>query len=114
MLSWVLVGAAEAEVTPGLGMGVTGLGGPSGTRLGLPGCGGGHKEAEDEEEEEEVVVADSPSFGEAMFVLREQWMGSLEEDVELQSVNRTGGGYCVWEEKGKSGEGWGCVSLRAC
>lgn len=72
MLSWVLEGAAEADVTPGLGVGVTGLGGPSGTRLGLPGCGGGHREAEEDEEEEEVVVADSPSLGEAMCVLCEQ------------------------------------------
>lgn len=67
MLSWVLEGAPEADDTPGLGVGVTGLGGPSGTRLGLPGCGGGHREAEEEEEEEEVVVvADSPSLGEAI------------------------------------------------
>lgn len=85
MLSWALDGAAEADVTPGLGVGVTGLGGPSGTRLGLPGCGGGHKEAEDDEEEEEVVVvADNPNLGEAMCALREGWMRALAEDVELQ------------------------------
>ena len=77
MLSCVLTGAAEADVTPGLGIGVTGLGGPSGTRLGLPGCGGGHSKAEDDEGEEEVVVADSPSFGEAMCVLWEDWMKAL-------------------------------------
>lgn len=88
MLSWALEGAAEADVTPGLGVGVTGLGGPSGTRLGLPGCGGGHKEAEDEEEEEEVVVvADSPSLGEAICALREEWMRALAEDRVLQSEN---------------------------
>lgn len=70
MLSWVLDGAVEADITPGLGMGVTGLGGPSGTRLGLPGCGGGHRDVEDEEEDEEVeVVAESPNFGEAISVL---------------------------------------------
>ncbi|TNN53608.1 hypothetical protein EYF80_036182 [Liparis tanakae] len=81
MLSWALEGAAEADVTPGLGVGVTGLGGPSGTRLGLPGCGGGHNEAEDEEEEEEVVVvADSPNFGEAMCSLREEWARALADD----------------------------------
>lgn len=85
MLSWAREGAAEADVTPGLGVGVTGLGGPSGTRLGLPGCGGGHKEAEDEDEEEEVVVvADSPNFGEAMRSLREGWMRALADDVDLQ------------------------------
>lgn len=67
-------------------MGVTGLGGPSGTRLGLPGCGGGHKEAEDDEEEEEVVVvADRPNLGEAM-------MRELVEDVGLQSDSRRAGG----------------------
>lgn len=70
MLNWVLDGAVEADITPGLGIGVTGLGGPSGTRLGLPGCGGGHMDAEDEEEDEEVeVVAESPNFGEAISVL---------------------------------------------
>ena len=85
MLSWALDGAAEADDTPGLGLGVTGLGGPSGTRLGLPGCGGGHREAEDDEEEEEVVVvADSPSFGEAMCALREGRMTALAEEVGLQ------------------------------
>lgn len=85
MLSWALEGAAVAEVTPGLGVGVTGLGGPSGTRLGLPGCGGGHREAEDDDEEEEVVVvADSPNLGEAMCVLLEGWMRALAEDVVLQ------------------------------
>lgn len=85
MLSWALDGAAEADVTPGLGLGVTGLGGPSGTRLGLPGCGGGHREAEDDEEEEElVVVADSPNLGEAICALREEWPTKLAEDVELQ------------------------------
>ena len=86
MLSWALEGAAEAEVTPGLGIGVTGLGGPSGTRLGLPGCGGGHREAEDDEEEEEVVVvvADSPNLGEAMCALREGGLRALAEDVGLQ------------------------------
>ena len=74
MLSWVLTGAVEADVTPGLGVGVTGLGGPSGTRLGLPGCGGGHREAEDDEEEEDVVVvADSPNLGEAMYALLKEW-----------------------------------------
>lgn len=73
MLNWVLDGAVEADITPGLGMGVTGLGGPSGTRLGLPGCGGGHRDAEDEEEDEEVeVVAESPNFGEAMSALRDR------------------------------------------
>lgn len=66
-------------------MGVTGLGGPSGTRLGLPGCGGGHSEAEDDEEEEEVVVADNPNFGEAMCVFREGWLRALVEDDGLQS-----------------------------
>lgn len=85
MLSWALEGADEAEVTPGLGVGVTGLGGPSGTRLGLPGCGGGHREAEEEEEEEELVVADSPSFGEAMCLFREGSMRALADDVDLQS-----------------------------
>lgn len=85
MLSWALDGTADADVTPGLGVGVTGLGGPSGTRLGLPGCGGGHREAEDDEEEEEVVVvADSPNLGEAMCVLWEGWIRALAEDVGLQ------------------------------
>lgn len=70
MLNWVLDGTVEADMTPGLGMGVTGLGGPSGTRLGLPGCGGGHRDAEDEEDDEDVeVVAESPNFGEAISVL---------------------------------------------
>lgn len=70
MLNWVLDGGVEADITPGLGMGVTGLGGPSGTRLGLPGCGGGHRDEEDEEEDEGVeVVAESPNFGEAISVL---------------------------------------------
>lgn len=83
MLSWALEGAAEADVTPGLGLGVTGLGGPSGTRLGLPGCGGGHREEEEDEEEEElVVVTDTPSLGEAMWV---KWLRSLVETVGLQS-----------------------------
>lgn len=63
MLRWARGGAAEAA--PGLGEGVTGLGGPSGTGLGLPGWGGGQREAE-EEDEEVVVVADTPSLGEAM------------------------------------------------
>lgn len=95
MLSWVLEGAAEADVTPGLGIGVTGLGGPSGTRLGLPGCGGGQREAEEEEEEEEVVVvAESPNLGEAICA---GWMRALARDVELQPDSRTAGGYCVWE-----------------
>lgn len=86
MLSWAREGAAEADVTPGLGVGVTGLGGPSGTRLGLPGCGGGHRDADDDEEEEEVVVvADSPSLGEAMCALREEWMRALAEDAILQT-----------------------------
>lgn len=72
-------------------MGVTGLGGPSGTRLGLPGCGGGHSEAEDEEEEEEVVVvADSPNLGEAMCALREGW---VVEDVGLQPDSWRAGGF---------------------
>lgn len=71
-------------------MGVTGLGGPSGTRLGLPGCGGGHREAEDDDEEEEVVVvADSPNLGEAMCALRAGWLSALVEDVGL--CRRTGG-----------------------
>uniref|UniRef100_A0AAV2JXT3 Uncharacterized protein n=1 Tax=Knipowitschia caucasica TaxID=637954 RepID=A0AAV2JXT3_KNICA len=67
MLSCIRGGAAAAEVTPGLGTGVTGLGGPSGTWLGLPGCNGGHKEAHGDDEEE-VVVADSPNLGEAIFI----------------------------------------------
>lgn len=93
MLSWALDGAVEADVTPGLGVGVTGLGGPSGTRLGLPGCGGGHRDADDDEEEEGVVVvADSPNFGEAMCALREGWMRALVEDVGLQSDCRRAGG----------------------
>ena len=92
MLNWALDGAAEADVTPGLGVGVTGLGGPSGTRLGLPGCGGGHREAEDDEEEEEfVVVADSPSLGEAMCALREEWVRELAEDVGLQPDSSSAG-----------------------
>lgn len=70
-------------MTPGLGVGVTGLGGPSGTRLGLPGCGGGHREAEEDEEEEEVVVvADSPNLGEAMCAPREGWWRGPGKDVE--------------------------------
>lgn len=72
-------GAADADVTPGLGAGVTGLGGPSGTRLGLPGCSGGHKEAHGDDEEE-VVVADRPSLGEAICELQET---SLSEDVSM-------------------------------
>lgn len=73
-------------------MGVTGLGGPSGTRLGLPGCGGGHREAEDDEEEEEVVVvADSPNLGDAMCALRDGWIRALVEDVGLQLDSRRAG-----------------------
>lgn len=72
MLIWALDDVADADVNPGLGVGVTGLGGPSGTRLGLPGCGGGQREADDDEEDEEVVVvAESPNLGEAMCVPRE-------------------------------------------
>lgn len=59
---------------PGLGVGVTGLRGPSGTQLGLPGC---------DEDEEVVVVADSPNLGEAMFALLE-WMTALAEDIAAQ------------------------------
>lgn len=65
-------------VTPGLGAGVTGLGGPSGTRLGLPGCSGGHREAHGDDEEE-VVVAESPNLGEAIWELKK---ASPRKDVE--------------------------------
>lgn len=83
MLSWALEGEAVADVTPGLGEGVTGLGGPSGTRLGLPGCGGGHREADvDDEEEEVVVVADNPNLGEAICAFMDGWI--IGEDVGLQ------------------------------
>lgn len=106
MLSWVLTGVAEADVNPGLGVGVTGLGGPSGTRLGLPGCGGGPSEAEDDEEEEEVVVvADKPNLGEAMCALWEQWPSSTRESGFRQSQRK--GRYLViersvWKVIGKS------------
>lgn len=98
MLSCALEGAAAAEVTPGLGVGVTGLGGPSGTGLGLPGWGGGHKEAEEDVEEEEVVVVtDTPNLGEAIWVLWGMWMRPLVEDLGLQSERESG--WCVWEER---------------
>lgn len=70
---------------PGLGSGVTGLGGPSGTGLGLPvgGCGGGQSGAvEEEDEEDEVVVADTPSFGDAMRK-RGQWFWAEEAGVGI-------------------------------
>lgn len=66
------------ELPPGLGAGVTGLGGPSGTRLGLPGCSGGHREAHGDDEDE-VVVAESPNFGEAICELKKT---SPRQDVE--------------------------------
>lgn len=66
MLTDAHAGAGGAVL--GLGEGVTGLGGPSGTGLGLPGCGGTQRETAEEEDEEEVVVTETPNFGEAMSV----------------------------------------------
>lgn len=67
MLIWARGG--PGGMAPGLGSGVTGLGGPSGIGLGLPvgGCGGGQSGAAEEDDEEDVVVvAETPSFGDAM------------------------------------------------
>lgn len=78
------------EVAPGLGAGVTGLGGPSGTRLGLPGCSGGHKEAHGDDEDE-VVVAESPNFGEAICELKKTSpRKDVEETGEIQSFRISG------------------------
>lgn len=92
------------EVPPGLGAGVTGLGGPSGTRLGLPGCSGGHREAHGDDEEE-VVVAESPNFGEAMLEskkmsLRKEIEGrneteSFKVSVEIKVVCFSEGSLCL-------------------
>lgn len=67
MFNCVLEGAAD--VTPGLGVEVRGLGGPLGTWVGLPGCCGGHRVADTKEEEELVVETGNPNLGEAMFVV---------------------------------------------
>lgn len=58
---------------------MTGLGGPSGTRLGLPGCSGGHREAHGDDEEE-VVVAESPNFGEAIWELKKASSRKVAEE----------------------------------
>lgn len=63
MLTGAHAGAEGAVF--GLAEGVTGLGGPAGTGLGLLGCGGTQRETA-EEEDEEVVVTETPNFGEAM------------------------------------------------
>lgn len=68
MFSWVREGGAD--VPPGLGADVRGLGGPFGTWQGLPGCCGGQRGADAREEEELVVETGNPSLGEAMFALQ--------------------------------------------
>lgn len=91
MLRWARGGCpppeAAAGTAPGTGSGVTGLGGPpSGTGLGLlvgGWWGGGHSGAAEEAVGEDVVVvADTPSFGDAMRTrARQGWCGGWCECV---------------------------------
>lgn len=70
MLTGAHAGVGGAEF--GLAEGVTGLGGPAGTGLGLRGCEGIQRETAEEEDEEDVVT-ETPNFGEAMSM--GMWLG---------------------------------------